>query len=457
MQPVVLNRILRGLGANVYGQGVVILIQLVGVPILLYYWGTRLYGEWLILFAIPSYLSRTDLGFSISAANDMSAQVSRGDRAGARAVYQSLAALVFSIALLGLLAVSALVAVAPLREWLHLSALSDREARWVLGLLAASVMVKLMDGVNHAGFRANGDYPLHVTIHLTGLLFQNLGVWAAAALGYGPLGAAVAYLLVPLVEVPAAGLWLSKRHGWLSIGLRHAELSQLRRLFRPALANFAMPLSQAINVQGMILVVGATLGPVAVVVFSTLRTLTRMVVRMVTSVSEATEPELAFAWGADDRTLIAQLYVHSLRAGLWASLAAMLGLFLGGRWILAVWTHGKVIMDVTLFHWLLATALASVLWNGSVTLLKAANQHLRAAVWYVVTSAAAVGLAAVLLHVTANLAYAGVALLLMDLSMAVYAVYTADALTGIGIGTMLRRVASPLPLVGLLVRGKHVY
>ena len=75
----VTRRILHGLSANAYGQLVVIVIQLAGVPILLHAWGTQLYGEWLILAAIPTYLSMADLGFSQSAGNDMTARMARGD------------------------------------------------------------------------------------------------------------------------------------------------------------------------------------------------------------------------------------------------------------------------------------------------------------------------------------------------------------------------------------------
>jgi hypothetical protein len=76
----VTRRILHGLGANAYGQLVVIIIQLAGVPILLHAWGTQLYGEWLILAAIPTYLSMADLGFSQSAGNDMTAHGARRQR-----------------------------------------------------------------------------------------------------------------------------------------------------------------------------------------------------------------------------------------------------------------------------------------------------------------------------------------------------------------------------------------
>ena len=77
----IVQRLFKGFGASLYGQAVVVVIQLAGVPILLSQWHAALYGEWLILFAIPAYLSLGDLGFSLSAANDMTARVGREDRA----------------------------------------------------------------------------------------------------------------------------------------------------------------------------------------------------------------------------------------------------------------------------------------------------------------------------------------------------------------------------------------
>src|SRR5438034_2020331 len=144
----IVRRLLKGFGANLYGQGVVIVIQLAGVPILLRYWRPQLYGEWLILFAIPAYLSMTDLGFSQSAGNDMTARVARGDTAGAVTVFQSLGALVFSLALAGLLVVALATAFLPLGSWMHFAGLNTRDVRWVLWLLAAEVLVRLTEGIS---------------------------------------------------------------------------------------------------------------------------------------------------------------------------------------------------------------------------------------------------------------------------------------------------------------------
>src|SRR2546426_666696 len=445
----IVRRLLKGFGANLYGQAVVVAIQLAGVPILLQYWHAQLYGEWLILFAIPSYLSMTDLGFSQSAANDMPARVARGDRAGALTLFQSLAALVFLLVVTGLLLTAGAAALLPLGSWMHFSGLGTQDVRWVLWLLAAEMLVRLTDGINHAGFRANGDYALHAAIYSSTLFAQHTSIWLLAALGHGPVAAAATFFSIRAVVTPTVALLLTRRHRWMHFGFGQGAFEQLRALLRPAVANTSLPLAQALNVQGMVLLVGAVLGPLAVVTFSTLRTLTRLALQFVVAVSNAAEPELAAAFGSGNRTLLRTLYLHALRAALWLALGAALGLALSGGWILQVWTHGRVAMHPALFHWLLASSVASVLWYGSLTLLKAANSHVRAAVLYAAAAGASVLLAAVLLNATGKLADVGMSLLLMDAMMATYTLRAAGRLCGSSAWNSLLASLNPIPLLSL--------
>ena len=55
------GRIARGLAANIAGTVLTVIIQLVSVPVLLGAWGVDVYGEWLILSAVPLYLALSDL------------------------------------------------------------------------------------------------------------------------------------------------------------------------------------------------------------------------------------------------------------------------------------------------------------------------------------------------------------------------------------------------------------
>ena len=68
----------RGLGSNSYGQLVSLVVQFATVPLLLTVWKVERYGLWLTLATVPAYLSMSDFGFAMAAANDMSMAVARG-------------------------------------------------------------------------------------------------------------------------------------------------------------------------------------------------------------------------------------------------------------------------------------------------------------------------------------------------------------------------------------------
>ena len=446
------SRLLKGFSANIYGQVVTAIVQLVGVPILLHAWGVELYGEWLIVFAIPAYLSMTDLGFSQSAANDMTAQVARNDRAGALVVFQSLIAFVY-IAMLCMLALTSLLTFSlPLENWIHPAQMTISEVRWTLWFLAAAVLAQLPDGINHAGFRAGGDYALHRALHSTIRLVQFSSIWIIALAGEGPVAAAAAFCVVRGMATLALAFLLIYRQRWLRYSITDATFSELRRLFHPAMANVAIPLAQGLNIQGMILAIGAVLGSLAVVTFSTLRTLTRMVLQLVFSISHAAEPELAAAYGAGNRNLSRHLFVESLRAGLWLALMSATFLFVFGDRILAIWTHGKVQMDSVLFGWLLVSAVASVLWYSGLIVLKAANQHLRASAVFTVSAGAAVGVAVILMSWSGRVAEAGLALLLMDGAITLYILPRALKFTGVRALPDLVSLINPIGFVSTIFR-----
>ena len=75
------SRLTKGLGGEVYARLVTVLVQLAGVPIFLHAWGAPLYGEWLILAAIPWYLTMSDAGFARAGTNEMTMLVARDERA----------------------------------------------------------------------------------------------------------------------------------------------------------------------------------------------------------------------------------------------------------------------------------------------------------------------------------------------------------------------------------------
>ena len=311
------------------------------------------------------------------------------------------------------------------------------DTHWILWLLSASILIQLADGVNHAGFRAHGEYAFHSFFSSTTLLLQQLAIWTAAFLGAGPVFAALYMLIVRIVVTSLLTILLFRRHKTLSLGCRHANRRQLQNLVKPALANMAIPIAQGLNIQGMVIIVGTFLSPLAVVTFTTLRTLTRFALQIVLSISHAFEPEMAAAWGRNDKLVLVKLYVNNLKLGFWIALCAVCSLFFLGNWMVKFWTNGKVPMDTLLFNWLLLSALASVLWYSGLNLLKAGNHHLRASFWYIISSLTAVIVAAILLQITHQLHFSGIALVILDILMMGYLFRTAASFIDLKAGYVI--------------------
>src|ERR1700688_1497768 len=297
------QRLMRALGATALSPVVTAVIQLGTVPLLLHAWGAAKYGDWLILSAIPSYLSLTDLGFGDASASDMTMRVAAGDRKGAIETFQSSWVLLSIVSLfVGLLAASAVWRV-PWHRWVKLASLTDVQASAVVLVFGAYLLVSQQCGVFESGFRCDGNF---ATGTIFGTLLRLVETGLATTIGIltgSLLWAAATYLVTRSIGIIAYGLLLRRQSPWLPIGWSNARLSRIKELAAPALGFVALPLANAISIQGFTLLIAALLGSVAVTQFSTMRTLTRVNFQLMTVIAWAMWPEMPRAFGEGDGEL----------------------------------------------------------------------------------------------------------------------------------------------------------
>ncbi len=180
-------------------------------------------------------------------------------------------------------------------------------------------------------------------------------------------------------------MWFGQRNAspWLHHGFKKASLGELKRLTVPAFASLAFPLGNALNIQGMRLIVGLTLGPSAVAVFTPLRTLSNIVIQPVAVIYRMVEPELAIAFGAKDFSLFRRLFGKSSQLSLWACIGACLIAGIGAQWIFPAWTSGKVAMHWPTYFILLFGVMFRCIWGSAIVAPYATNRHIRIAIFYI--------------------------------------------------------------------------
>lgn len=369
------RRLLAGFGANTYGRILATVMQLVSVPVYLSHWGASLYGEWLLLNAIPTYFLMSDIGFGTVAGNDMTMLVAAGKRDEAIEVFQSVWVLITTISAICLVVVLASVTFLPLDRWFHLHALTSTQARLVIVWLCMSVLFGMQESLFQAAFRCEGQYAFGTAAKSTALFVGFLALMLAVIFHQAPHRAAFIYMLVNWSATIVMWILLRRKVPWLRFGIKHARFASIRRLASPSISFMAFPLGNALSLQGILLVIGHVLGPIGVVTFSTARTISRSAYQVMQLINNSVWPEMSAAFGRNDMRLARSLHRRSCQMSIILCALTILVVAIFGDHVWKTWTLGKVSADPVLLDLLLLQMLIAAFWFTSAVVATATNRH----------------------------------------------------------------------------------
>lgn len=395
------------------------LTQLALVPILIFYWGADKYGTWLTISAIPAYLTLSDFGFTFVAKNEMVMQVASNRRDDACVTFQSIYVLLLIVSplLLGT-AVGAL--------WLtdfDISGpsgdVSMQDAKVAASLLMINVVLYQFALLVSAGIRSE-NRPATETAWATGSrLMDGIATIVTVAMGGSIVAVAAVSVLNRIAFNIAAYCWMRKHTNWLWLGYSKSRKSEVHRLLRPALSYMLMPISQALLIQGPILVLGFLGPPINVVIFSTSRTLARLGTAATNVLNNTFVTEYAARAGSGDQAAFhALLRLHIMISG-FAVAFYSLTILIASPILMDAFTHGKVIVTYPFYLVLVLAVAAEMIWSALFTPISAVNHHRPVATWLVFLSTAALLICWAL---SKNLGPTGAALALLLANSAMIAV-----------------------------------
>jgi O-antigen/teichoic acid export membrane protein len=436
--------LLRGIGSTALGPIVTSVIQLGSVPLLLHAWGAAKYGDWLLLSAVPSYLTFSGLGFGDSSGSDMTMRVAAGDRRGALTTFQSSWVLLSAISL-GVAAVAAaIVWWLPWQWMLHLSGITNRQAAQIILALALWVLAGQQSNLLESGYRCDGNFALGNVCSTMQRLIEAAAATIVGLITGNLVAVALSYLAFRLAGLVCYRLLLKRLSPWLTLGFAYASLAGIRKMLKPSFGFVALPIANAMSLQGFTLLVGIVLGPIAVTAFSTTRTLTRIGIQMINALANGIWPELSSAFGAGNLSLARKLHRHAYQASLILSICCAALLWVFGPTFYHLWVRKAVPLDVSCFHVLLLVTIANSLWYASAIVQMSTNRHSRFAFIYLAATFASC-LLGYLLTQQLGLAGAAVALLLLDVVMCAFVLRTSLKQMQDTPGDFLRAVLGTTP------------
>ena len=395
------------------------IIQLVQVPVFLHFWHVQLYGDWLLVNAIPSYLSFSNIGFGSVAGNEMTMSMGRGDQEGALRVFQSCWWLIVLLCSGVTVLFAAALYLLPVARWLNLNVMTPADAKWVIFYLGLAVLFGQLEQLLQSAYTCVGRYPYGSFLKSVATLIAFAVTLVPVALGGGVRSTALVFCLINAAGTVFFCIWVRHDLPWLRYGFGYARVAEVRRLLAPAMAFMGFPIGNALNLQGTLLAVGHVLGSYDVVVFGTARTVSRVALQMVQMVNSTFWPELSHSFGAGNMALVRALHRRACQMALGIAVVLVATMMTLGPWFLTHWTRGKVPPSPRLLFLLLLTVLFYSLWSTSSTLMTATNQHKRLSLNYVFATGVTIALTVMMAKRYGLLGAAG-SLVVSEILMDVY-------------------------------------
>jgi O-antigen/teichoic acid export membrane protein len=380
------RRLLSSMAANGFTQAITIASQILLLPLFLLHWGTDRYGEWLVLSAMASYFSVTDIGLSSYLGNLMSLQVSSGKQDEARLTFNSGLALLFTCIVIAFILGSVVITMTPIGSLLKLEVLDEASVMFTALALLSYTLLGLFGGLAHALYRTAGQYARSIFINNLARVLEVLATVLTLTMGGGTVLLAGSFLVIRAASILFQTLDVSRMVLWARPDFHLVRMDRIRSMMLPSASFMAFPLANATSQQGITLVTATILGSQAVVVLNTARTLAMAVKQFMSVINHAIWPEITHLFGSGDLDQARRLHRAACKwVGLFGVVSCMWLSMLSPD-IFKWWTQGQVAPSALLVNFLLVMMGLSAFWVTSSVTLTATNHHHGLSVRYILSA-----------------------------------------------------------------------
>jgi O-antigen/teichoic acid export membrane protein len=301
----------------------------------------------------------------------------------------------------------------------------------------------LQFGATEAAFRAWGGYPEYAFVSNTLQIVEVAAQFTVLLLGGYFLATIASSIVVCSLSAGLLTIYVRRRAPWLYAPGDASIRTAMKQLLLPSLSFLALPFGQAMQIQGFSIIVAQEFGPVGLVSFTAMRTLTRIVEMVLGLLYGFLQPEVSYVSEQADRSELKRLVLTSSAISVYIAISLTISLLLVGRPVFKIWTHSKIAFDSNVFGVFLMVAVFRSLSMPSAALLIGLNRHNLYAVINVIASLASLMLGAVVTATTHNIIAAAGATVVLELALIAYCVPAAARLLAVPTGQYLRQLLNP--------------
>jgi O-antigen/teichoic acid export membrane protein len=403
--------------------------QLFLVPFFISAWGVEYYGEWLTLTIIPSVLMFANMGFGTAAGNIIVLRYAAGKKQDAADMAKSGFFIITVIVFVAILISIITILILNFFEVFDKSIIEPNDAILAIILMMIARLLNFFYQFYESYFRAAQRAALSMQIMNVYLSINLIGGVLVLTLGGNIVAFATFTLISTLIFNPIYALI-----GRSVLKLRELSTAKIIKrditeAYKIGIGYLLNPLWQSIYFQGTTFVVRILLGPGAVAIFNTVRTLSRSINQLYSIINTSIFPELQFMIGKGNFNQARQLFRVSIILTFFTSLLGMLFLFYFGLWFYEVWTKNELNPPEAMWNIFVLSIGFNALWWTSGVVFQSFNKPYSIGIAGIVAAVLSVILTYVFTNIW-GLVGAALGALTLDLVLAIYVLPTACKLIG---------------------------
>lgn len=376
------KRILSGFIANGYSQGVTIFSQIVLVPFFIANWGVQQYGDWLILIALPMYISLSDMGFSTTASNEMCMLSGKGREKEVLTTFVS--SWYLSVGLASALSIF-LYGVFWFLQYTgtyKFSTINSETAQLGFCLYLVYMFLTVLCATIASIYKYAQRFPLNIYINNTTRLFESVSTIILLVLKSDVITVIIGMILIRTIGLLCLTEVAKKVAPFFTLRASAFSFYKIKNLTRSSL-NFSL-YSSAVNLfpQAFVIALGSTFSSQIVVGYTMVKTLARFGFQVLNSYNISLSVEISHLTGNKNWTKIFALIDKSFIFFFSFSLLYILIGSVSVDYIFKIWSGLTFHVDLTLFLLVSAASLTQSIWMLFFSVFASSNNHGKASKIY---------------------------------------------------------------------------
>ena len=239
-------------------------------------------------------------------------------------------------------------------------------------------------------YKSVGQFPKLINIMNFFRALEFIGCLLLIFMGVQPIGIVYFYLLIKVIHFIYIKLDVFKISPWYVYAFSNYNYRDFRILIKPSFASGIFACGNFLINQAPILLIGSSLGASSVSVFTAIRTLSRITLRVNGIVMPAVMPELSRAFGSNSKKTIILLNRKLMKYAFWSSTLITIFLLIFSSAIISIWSNNNIEMQKIISSLFVLESYTYLVWYVCSLAVVSKNKHFSITINYLLVKLFAV-------------------------------------------------------------------